>query len=155
VLKELRGPAAVTQDRSGPQTRSYRNRGRFLVEFGNDSKPGHEKWSYVPDQGRLSGYDKYTKQFVGSFGPEGFCPPNEQPRERFQGELLSGFSVFYLSWAEDYLVFADRVEAVDFRKRTVRTAFVAPAGETVLWASRLRHENPEVKLTGVATDRSV
>jgi hypothetical protein len=125
------------------------------VEFGNDSKPGLEKWSYVPDRGRLFGYDKYTKQFVGSFGPEGFCPPNEQPRERFRGELLSEFSIFYLSWAEDYLVFADRVEAVDFRNRTVRTLFVPPAGETVLWASRLRHERPEVKLSGVATDRSV
>jgi hypothetical protein len=155
VLKELRGPAAVTQDRSGPRTRSYRNTGRFLVEFGNDSKPGDEKWCYVPDRGRLFGYDKYTKQFVGSFGPEGFCPPNEQPRERFQGEMLSGFSIFYLSWADDYLVFADRVEAVDFRKRTVQTLFVPPAGETFLWASRLRHEKPEVKLGGVATDRSV
>jgi hypothetical protein len=154
TLKDLRGPGAVTLDRSGPVTRSYRNAGRFLVEFGNDSKPGAEKWSYVPHRGRLFGYDKYTKQFVGSFGPEGFCPPNEQPRERFQGELLSSYSVFYLAWAEDYLVFADRVYAVDFRNRTVRTLFVAPAGETILWASRLRHEKPEVKLSGVATDRA-
>jgi hypothetical protein len=155
TLKELRGPGAVTGDRSGPRTRSYRNPGRFLVEFGNDSKPGLEKWCYVPDRGRLFGYNKYTKQFVGSFGPGGFCPPNEQPRGRFEGELLSDFSIFYLSWADDYLVYADRVEAVDFRKRTVRTLYTPPAGETVLWASRLRHEKPEVKLAGVATDRSV
>ncbi len=155
VLKELRGPAAVALDRSGPRTRSYRNPGRFLLEFGNDSKPGQEKWSYVPARGRLFGYNKFTKQFVGSFGPEGFCPPNEQPRGRFQGELLSDFSMFYLAWADDYLVFADRVEAVDFRQRTVRTLFTAPAGETILWASRLRHEKPEVKLAGVATDRFI
>jgi hypothetical protein len=155
VLKELRGPAAVTLDRSGPQTRSYRNPGQFLVEFGNDSKPGSEKWCYAPDRGRLFGYDRYTKQLVGSFGPEGFCPPNEQPRDQFRGELLSSFSIFYLCWADDYLVFADRVYAVNFRNRTVQTLFLAPAGETVLWASRLRHEKPEVKLAGVATDRSV
>jgi hypothetical protein len=155
TLKELRGPGAVTLDRSGPRTRSYRNPGRLLVEFGNDSKPGQEKWCYVPHRGRLFGYDKYTKQFIGSFGPEGFCPPNEQPRERFQGELLSDFSIFYLSWADDYLVFADRVYAVDFRNRTVQALFVAHAGETILWASRLRHEKPEVKLAGVATDKSV
>lgn len=155
TLKELRGPGAATIDHSGPRTRSYRNPGRFLVEFGNDSKPGTEKWSYVPDRGRLFGYDKYTKQFVGSFGPEGFCPPDEAPRDRFRGELLSGFSIYYLSWAEDYLVFADRVYAIDFRNRTVQTLFVAPAGETILWASRLRHEKPEVKMSGVATDKSV
>jgi hypothetical protein len=155
ILKELRGPGAAMVDHSGPTTRSYRNPCRFMVEFGNDSKPGREKWCYVPARGRLVGYDKYTKQFVGSFGPEGFCAPDEQPRERFQGELLSGFSIFYLSGASDYLVFADRVYAVDFRKRTVQTLFVPDAEETVVWASRLRHENPEVKMAGVVTDRSV
>jgi hypothetical protein len=154
ALKELRGPGAAMVDHSGPRTRSYRNTGRFLLEFGNDSKPGQEKWCFVPERGRLFGYDRYTKQFVGSFGPEGFCPPNEQPRERFRGELLSAFSVLYLSWADDYLVFADRVYAVDFRKRTVQTLFVPDAGETVVWASRLRHEKPEVKMAGVATSQA-
>ena len=81
--------------------------------------------------------------------------PMKQPRERFEGELLSDFSIYYLSWAQDYLVFADRVVTVDFRNRTVRTLFVAPPEETILWASRLRHEKPEVKLSGVATNRSV
>jgi hypothetical protein len=155
VLQELRGPGGVTQDRGGPRTRSYRNPARYLVEFTNNSKPGNEKWCYVPDRGRLYGYHKYTKQFVGSFGPEGFCPPSEQPRDRFQGELLADFSVFYLSWVHDYLIFADRVYAVDFRNRAVKTLFVPAAGEAVLWASRLRHEKPEVKLAGVATDRAV
>ncbi len=155
ALKEVTGSDGSAGDRSGPRTRSYRNLGRFLLEFGNESTPGYERWWYVPGRGRLLGYDKDSKQFVGSFGPEGFCPPDEQPTERFRGELLSVFSIFYVSWAEDFLAFADRVYAVDFRKRTVQTFFVPPAGERVLWASRWKDEQPDVKWAAVVTDQSV
>jgi hypothetical protein len=155
ALKEIKGPGGTATDQGGPRIRSYRGRGRFHVEFGNHSKPGHERWWYVPDQGRLVGYDKESKQLVGSYGPEGFCPPNEQPRDRFHGRLASPFAVSFLAWTEDYMTFTDRVYAVDFRKRTVQTLFVPPDGETVLWASRWRDDNEAVKRVGIATDKAV
>jgi hypothetical protein len=155
ALKEIQDPWRVAGDLGGPRTRSYRSAARFLIEFGNDTKPGSEDWWYVPEQGRLLGYNEESKHFVGSFGPEGFCPPNEQPRTRFEGELVATFSIFYSAWAGDYLSFADRVCTVDFRKRTVQTILVAPAGEKVLWAARLRSDRPELKLASVVTDKRV
>jgi hypothetical protein len=155
ALKEIQGSGGKVRDMSGPRIRSYRSRGRFVAEFGNNSKPGHQEWWYVHDQGRLLGYDKDSRQFVGSYGPDGFCPPNEPARDRFQGELLSGFSLSYVCWAADYLTFADRVYAVDFYQRTVRTLFVPPAGETAVWASRWRDDNEAVKRAGVVTDKAV
>ncbi len=153
ALQEIQAIRGTTGDWSGPRTESYRGQLRFLVHFENRSKPGHQAWWYVPDQGRLLGYDRESKQFVGSYGPDGFCPPNEQPRDRFRGELLSTFSVFYVAWAEDYLTYADRVYTVDFHRRTVRTLFVAPAGETIRWAFAWNHDERDGGC--VATDKAI
>jgi hypothetical protein len=167
VLEELRGPrlddhalklikAPAAHDGGGPRTRSYRNPGRFLVEFDNETKPGYEAWWYVPAEGWLLGYDRLTKRYLGSFGPEGFCPPDEQPRGRFEGELLSCFTVNYLAWnGGDYLVFPGGVYDVDFRKRQVRALFVPAAGETVVWANRWEDETTKEALAFARTDRAV
>src|SRR5262249_35698254 len=115
-----------------------------------------EAWWYVADQGRLLGYDYRTKQFLGSFGPDGYCPPGEQPRGRFQGELLSSFSVFYRAWnGDDYLVFPRGVYDVDFHKRQIRALYAPPAGETVRWASRWEDEKLKAALAMVSTDKTV
>ena len=53
---------------------SYRNRGRFYVEYENDSKPGNEVWYFDQAEGRLVGYDRSYHQLVGRFGPDGFTP---------------------------------------------------------------------------------
>jgi hypothetical protein len=154
ALKQITAPSA--RNRGGPRTRSYRSPGRFLVEFGNESKPGDEAWWYVPPEGRLLGYDRTTKHFLGSFGPDGYCPPEEHPGGRFQGELLSCFTVFYLAWnGDDYLVFPGGVYDVDFRKRTVQPLFVPAAGETVRWAGRWEDEKLKASLAFVTTDRAV
>jgi hypothetical protein len=137
-----------------PNTRSYRNSHRFLVKFGARTKPGSEEWWYVPSRGRLLGYDKHSKRLIGSFGPDGFAPPDGQPGARFQGELAH-ISREYLSRASDYLAFPGGVYAVDFRARTLQTLFVPAAGETVLWASRWENENDKRSLAFVGTDRSV
>jgi hypothetical protein len=137
-----------------PNTRSYRNSHRFLVKFGNRSKPGNEEWWYVPSRGRLLGYDKYTKRMIGSFGPDGFAPPDGQPGGRFEGELAH-VTRDYLSRASNYLAFPGGVYGVDFRRRTLQTLFTPAAGETVLWASRWENENDKRALAFVATDRSI
>src|SRR5262249_41316798 len=106
-----------------PNTRSYRNSDRFLVKYGNRSKPGNEEWWYVPSRGRLLGYDKHSKLSIGSFGPDGFAPPDGQPGGRFEGEVAH-VSREYLSRAHDYLAFPGGVYSVDFRQRTLQTLLV-------------------------------
>jgi hypothetical protein len=151
TLKEIMTPTAYG---GWPKTRSYRNTNRALVKYGNETKPGNEEWWYVPDQGRLLGYDKQSKQMLGSFGPDGFLPPGEQSQKRFQGDL-SYISRFYLSRTGPYLAFPGGVYTVNFRKRTVRTLYVPVAGETILWASRWVDEDKKLSAGFVGTDRSI
>jgi hypothetical protein len=147
----MEAPSAAA---GAPRLESYRNRNRYYVKYGNNTKPGIEDWWYVLTEGRLLGYDKASKRFIGSFGPEGFCPPEEQPRGRFHGELLH-LSVAYEAWARDYLVFPGGVYCVDFRTLKVHTLFVPAAGETLLWASEWEDENRKQTLDVVGTDRAV
>jgi hypothetical protein len=136
------------------KTRSYRHTCGALVKYANATKPGHEDWWYVPTQGRLMGYDKHTKRLIGSFGPDGFAAPDEQPRARFEGEM-DHITRDYLSRARDYLVFPGGVYTVNFRKRTLQTLFVPARGETVLWASRWEGDKPKLALAFVGTDQSI
>jgi hypothetical protein len=136
------------------QTRSYRSWNRFLIEIESHSRPANEVWWYVPDQGRLVGYDKHSKRRIGSFGPDGFAPPGDPPRERFRGPLDS-IPFFYKALAPDYLTFPGGVYVVDFRKRTVQTLFTPAAGEAVRWASKWQDEKRQLILTFVATDKAV
>jgi hypothetical protein len=151
ALEEISAPFALGR---WPKTISYRNSSRCLLKHGNESKPGSEEWWYVPDRGRLFGYDKLTKQPIGSFGPDGFVPPGEQASERFQGEPAH-VSRAYFSVAKDYLAFPDAVYRIDFRKRTLRTLFVPADGEKVLWASRWTNEKEKQVLAFVGTNKSV
>ncbi len=136
------------------KTRSYRNTYESLVKYGNETKPGNEDWWYVPAQGRLLGYDKHSKRLIGSFGPDGFAAPDEQPRGQFEGEMYH-ISREYLSRARDYLTFPGGVYTVDFRKRTLGTLFVPTSGETVLWASRWQDEKQKQSLAFIGTDQAI
>jgi hypothetical protein len=139
---------------SWTKTRSYRNSNVSLVKYGNETKPGNEEWWFVPAQGRLLGYDKHSKLLIGSFGPDGFAAPDEQPRDRFEGEIYH-VSRDYLSRASAYLAFPGGVYTADFRKRTLRTLFIPAAGETVLWASRWENEKQKQSLAFVGTDQAI
>jgi hypothetical protein len=124
------------------------------VKYANETKPGNEDWWYVAAQGRLLGYDKHSKLLIGSFGPDGFAAPDEQPQNRFEGEIYH-VTRDYLSRASAYLAFPGGVYTVDFRKRTLRTLFVPKAGESVLWASRWENEKQKQSLAFVGTDRAI
>ena len=100
------------------------------------------------------GYDKHSKLLIGSFGPDGFAAPDDQPQGRFEGEIYH-VTQYYLSRASAYLAFPGGVYTVDFRKRTLRTLFVPTAGETVLWASRWEDEKQKKSLAFVGTDRAI
>jgi hypothetical protein len=136
-----------------PKTQSYRNPNRFLLEYKNGTTPGHEAWWYVPTQGLLLGYDKESKRFLGSFGPDGFVPPDEQPRARFQGDpahVAFGCHAF----ARHPLAFPNGVYTVDFHKGTVQTLLLPAAGEHVQWASRRYDEKDKWTLYFVGTDKA-
>jgi hypothetical protein len=137
-----------------PTTRSYRNSNRAAIKYGNDTQPGNEWWWYVPSRGRLVGYDKAAFRPIGSFGPEGFSGPDQQPIGRFEGELIHG-SMVYSAWANNYLVFPSHVYKVDFRKRVVRSIFVPEKGETVRWAARWEDEKRKRVVAFVATDQAI
>jgi hypothetical protein len=139
---------------------SYHSRGRFYVEYANDSKPGNEVWYFDQAEGRLVGYDKSYHQLVGRFGPEGFTPAGVRPGERFHGELryltrgLSGGGLH--GQIGPCLVFSDGVYTVDFARRTIRTLFTPAAGETVTYGSSCDDLfRREWKRFFVSTDRSL
>jgi hypothetical protein len=133
---------------------SYRSANRSLVEHKNPTRPGNEIWYYVPDQGWLLGYEKQAKRLIGSFGPDGFAAPGERPREQFAGPLYHD-SNFPAAFALGYLAFPGAVYKVDFHERKLRTLFVPPAGESVLWASPWEDEKQNLSLAFVGTDQSV
>jgi hypothetical protein len=151
TLKEIMVPTAHA---AVPRTRSYRNSNRALIKYENETKPGNEEWWYVPDRGRLLGYDKQTKRLLGSFGPDGFQPPDAAAGERFRGELAH-ISQIYMARIAPYLAFPGGVYTVNFRKRTVHALYIPSAGETVLWADRWRDEDKKLSVAFVGTDRSI
>jgi hypothetical protein len=132
------------------ETNSYRNQNRLIIECDNHTRPGNEKWWYVPDQGRLLGYDKLSCQRIGSIGPEGFARPDEQPGDRFHGDLAHSSRFFY-SKAGPYLAFPGGVYSVNFRTLTVQKLFTPSGKESVRWASRWEDENQKAALIFVGT----
>jgi hypothetical protein len=150
ALEEMSAPVLYG---ARPKLRSYRNWNRFQIEHRNPTRPGNEDWFFVPDESRLLGYDRQTKRLVGSFGPDGFVPAGGQPKERFSG-IPHHASNFPKAFTPDYLAFPSAVYRIDFHKRTIQTLFVPAAGETVLWADRLRIEKDNLSLAFVGTDKS-
>src|SRR5262249_1511478 len=134
-----------------PRGQSYRNPGRCLLEYKNETTPPHEAWWYVPARGRIFGYDKGLKHFLGSFGPDGFVPPDQQPRERFDGPFCQK-SLGYTAKARDPLAFATAAYTVDFHKGTVQRLFAAPGGERIRWASKQLDRVNHWNLCYIGTD---
>jgi hypothetical protein len=134
---------------------SYRNSGRFYVKCSNDSKPDNERWYYDHARGRLFGYDVFYNQCLGSFGPNGFAPAGEPANERFPGELRYRCAPTKAR-PSHYLVFPGCAYAVDFARRTIRTLFAAPTGETLSFVDRWSDPLNKKRCGLVAsTDRSL
>jgi hypothetical protein len=150
ALEEMAAPS-LSGNRA--RLRTYRSWNRFHIEHRNPTRTANEDWFFVPDEGRLLGYDRITKRLIGSFGPDGLVAPDTQPKERFKG-MPSHATNFPKANTPDYLAFPDAVYRIDFHKRTVQTLFVPSAGETVLWADRLRIEKDNLSLAFVGTDKS-
>ena len=138
---------------------SYRSRGRFYIEYENDSKPGNEVWYFDQAEGRLVGYDRSYHQLVGRFGPGRFYSGRRAPGERFHGELryrtrgLFGWGLH--GQIGPCLVCSDGVYTVDFTRRTIRTVFTPAAGETVTYGSSCDDLfKREWKRVFVSTDKS-
>jgi hypothetical protein len=133
---------------------SYRNNGRFYIKCLNDSTAGQEVWYYDQARRRLFGYDKVFHHSLGSFGPDGFAPPGQQPDDHFHGELRYRSNRWSTRYTE-YLTFSDGVYTVDFTRRTIRLFFTPQAGETVRFADSWKEElDRKCRLVGVSTDKS-
>ncbi len=133
-LERLYAPLTSAHSESFHGHRNYRVFSRFLVPLGNSSVPPGESWAYVPDQGRLVGYDRGRQQLIGSIGPEDFASAGEQPRSRFEGRL----DYSNIRANPDYLVFPGGVYAVDFAQRRLQLLFSPAVRETVLSAREWR-----------------
>jgi hypothetical protein len=130
----------------------YRYNSRFYVGYSNDSKPRNEHWYYDQTQDRLLGYDGYYHHFLGSFGPDGFTPPGQQPGKRFPGKLLF-MTNRWLYITVEYLAFPEGVYEIDFARRTIQTLFTPAVGETVMGVSRWNQNGKRIVLV-MSTDRS-
>jgi hypothetical protein len=150
----IRGIEVSLSRPAWPSFRTYRNPGRFSVRYRNDTSSGAEAWFYVPDQGRVLGYDRDSRRFIGSFGPEGFAGPDQQPSDRFEGVPTHPNGPFEVGPAA-FLDFGGGAQAVDFARRTIRTILVPPEGETLLWAVPWWDEKHKRVLAVVSTDRSI
>jgi hypothetical protein len=154
-----KGDASFEAPSAGMETPlhwSYRNRGRFYIEYKNDSKSGNEVWFFDQAEGRLVGYDRSYHQLVGRFGPDGFTPGGVRPRQRFHGELRYRTRGLWYAQTDPCLVCSDGVYMVDFARRTIRTLFTPAAGETVTYGATCRDDfHREWKRFFVSTDRSL
>jgi hypothetical protein len=150
-MKELEAPTTAP---GWPVFHSYRNPGGLRVPYRNESTPNGEHWYYVADEGRLIGYDGQSQMLLGSFGPDGFVPPDQPTTDRFQGPLHYPTKP-YQAVSPPYLTFPGGVYTVDFRRRTIRTLFAPAAGQTVLWAIPWKDTEKKTKLVFVVTDKSV
>jgi hypothetical protein len=115
-----------------------------------------ERWYYVVDEARLVGFDKQSKQSIGSFGPDGFAPAGRESGEQFQGVLRYRHGYFMAALGSpDVLPFGEGVYAVDFTGRTVHPVFTPAQGETVLAAERKDDPKQKSPLTFVLTETAV
>jgi hypothetical protein len=132
---------------------SYRNSGRFYVRCLNDSTPGNERWYYAAPEGRLLGYDKYYHHFLGSFGPDGFTPADQQPPDRFPREIRHRTTT-WRALPQKYLAFPSGAYTVDFARRSIQTLATPAAGETIRYVDAWEDLQTKRKGIVVATDQS-
>jgi hypothetical protein len=127
----------------------------LFVEYENQTMTGGGRWHFVPAQGRLVGYDRRRRLPSGSYGPDGFAPAGEPPRDRFPGGLLYKTRLWE-AFSTEFLAFPGGVYDVEFARHTVRPLFTPAAGETVIAADEL--EDPKRKqeeLLLVRTEKAV
>jgi hypothetical protein len=137
-----------------PKTISYRSRNRYLLEFKNKTKPSKEDWWFAPTQGRFVGYDKDTKHFIGSFGPDGFADHNQSGGEKFLGDVCS-IALHPEPYVRYPIAFPDGVYTVDFRTGKVQKLFAPPSGDKVVWASEREDERGKWFHIFVGTEKTL
>jgi hypothetical protein len=136
-----------------PVHSGYRHNGRFYVECRNHTTPANERWFYDQKERRLVGYDAYYHHSLGSFGPDGFHPPGEDPGPRFSGKFIYGTNraVFMTS---EYLTFPDAVYFVDYVGRAARKFFTSAPGEMVRATRWWKHDQENRPLVVVSTNQA-
>ena len=80
-------------------------------------------WFYLPDTGRLEGYNQKSRRFIGSLGPSGLIPADQHPTDRFT-------SLSFQRWHDRSRLFVvpDGVYAIDLTGRTVEPLYLPEPG---------------------------
>ncbi len=88
-------------------------------------------WYFTSDTGRVEGYDTVSRRLIGSFGPSGFVTADQQPTDRFEGELANRWG----SVIDGLFTMTSGVYRIDSLHRTVKPVFLPKPGEDVLAAA--------------------
>ncbi len=108
------------------EPRSHSYRARPLVRglyFAGDNKA---RWYYLSDSGRVEGYDLRTRQFIGSFGPDGFVKAGSRTTDRFTGVRPD-----HWSRNRGLFVMTSGIYKIDAYRRTVKTLFLPEPGMSI------------------------
>jgi len=107
-----------------PRTYPYRASTQVRSLYFRGDNQTH--WFYLPDTGRVEGYDFRTRRFIGSFGPEGFVKAGSLPIDRFPGVRPD-----YWSGHRGLFVTTGGIYEINAYRRTVKTLFLAEPGKPI------------------------
>ena len=85
-------------------------------------------WFYLPDTGRLEGYNQKSRRFIGSLGPSGFAPADQHPSDRFTSLPIHRW---YDQNRSRLFVVPNGVYAIDLTDRTVESLYIPEPGTVI------------------------
>jgi ABC-type transport system involved in multi-copper enzyme maturation permease subunit len=139
--------ASVNVDFKKTRPGGYRNAGRYFLAW---PSPHETAWYLWRKYGRLVGYDKDSRQIVGSLGPDGFSKRVGMAGKRFEepGNYYQGNNTMALhtrTMAYD----------LDFENRSVRPIMDAGLDEPIGGATKVMNRSSDWVYTLVATRRGI
>ncbi|MEI7937110.1 MAG: hypothetical protein WCK27_10495 [Verrucomicrobiota bacterium] len=106
-----------------------------------------EVWYYWDRYGRLVGYDRTTRRFIGSLGPKGFALDVAGGGDRFNNRTGGRH---HETLATDTIVFL-----VDVARRTVKPLFSTAVDDPILAVAEVSFDNRNWEFTAVVTKKAI
>lgn len=86
------------------------------------------RWYYLPDTGRIEGYDYQTRRRIGSIGPSGFAMVDEDPTDRFTGDRIPSRKAGTIA---NLFPMTSGIYVIDLSRRTVELLFTPETGTRI------------------------
>lgn len=86
------------------------------------------RWFYIPETGRIAGYDKASRRYIGSIGPNGFAEPGQEKSDRFIGMQMLGPG---RERDNDLFAVSSGVYEINLARRTVRPMYIPEPGTSI------------------------